>query len=103
MGVIDAVALAVTFGAAAIAFIADKQLSDFRLKDYGKKVFLDHASGGKKACRDGLWGYSRHPNYFGEVSFWFGMSLIRFAGDQTPETSPWYEVFGGAIAMWGLF
>ncbi|MGL4562619.1 MAG: DUF1295 domain-containing protein [Brevinema sp.] len=26
-----------------------------------------------KLLRKGLWKYSRHPNYFGEIMFWFGL------------------------------
>lgn len=29
-----------------------------------------------KAIRRGLWKYSRHPNYLGEVLFWFGLFII---------------------------
>ena len=27
----------------------------------------------------GLWGWSRHPNYFGEISFWFALGLFGLA------------------------
>lgn len=45
---------------------ADRQLRDF---------IADRANRGKLMTR-GLWRYSRHPNYFGEITLWWGMALI---------------------------
>ena len=32
-----------------------------------------------KVLRTGLWRYSRHPNYFGEISQWWGIGLMALA------------------------
>ena len=48
--------------------------------DFQKKIFIDK---GLKLTEgfisSGLWAYSRHPNYLGEITLWFGMALIAFA------------------------
>jgi steroid 5-alpha reductase family enzyme len=66
-------------------------------------VNLERAAGSKKACRDGLWAYSRHPNYFGEIMFWVGMALIGQLSNPKPDQIDLIANWGGAIAMYGLF
>ena len=46
--------------------IGDKQLSEF-IRDPENKG---------KIMQSGLWKYTRHPNYFGEVTGWWGIWLI---------------------------
>lgn len=55
-----------------IQFLADKQMYEFRLNNSNKKACID----------EGLWKYSRHPNYLGELVFWVGIYLmyLPFAG-----------------------
>lgn len=46
--------------------LADLQLSRFR----------NQAGNQGRTCRDGLWGWSRHPNYFFEWLHWFTYVLL---------------------------
>ena len=52
--------------AATIQLIADKQIHDFRAANPGQY------------CNVGLWKHGRHPNYFGEIMFWWGIWFMYF-------------------------
>lgn len=70
LGVLDAVATLVTLGAIGIETLADEQL----------RAFTQNTSRVPGSVLDtGLWRYSRHPNYFGEMTFWWGLFLFGYA------------------------
>jgi steroid 5-alpha reductase family enzyme len=67
-----------------IEAVADRQLLAFRRGvDTGDAV-LD----------TGLWRYSRHPNYFGESVFWWGLGLVAVA-----QGSAWALVGPGLLTV----
>ena len=59
--------------AVVIQYISDDQMRKFR-KDENNLG---------KTMKYGLWKYSRHPNYLGEVSFWFGIYIFALASGST--------------------
>jgi steroid 5-alpha reductase family enzyme len=67
-------ASAVSIGAAVMVWIAavlGEGIADRQLKRFA----ADPAHHGK-VCRDGLWRYSRHPNYFFECVHWLAYAVL---------------------------
>lgn len=60
--------------AIAIETIADEQMRFFR----------KHRENDGTTMAKGLWYYSRHPNYFGEIMFWVGIYLMALLTVKTP-------------------
>jgi steroid 5-alpha reductase family enzyme len=87
VGVLDWVALVIGLGAVALEFVADEQMRRFaRVKQPG--AVMDR----------GLWRYSRHPNYFGEILFWWSLWLFGLAADPA-----WWWTVIGPIAIVAMF
>ena len=63
-GLRDVVGLAIWVVGFSIEVVADRQKSAFRRRRPGHFV------------NDGLWAWSRHPNYFGEIVLWVGVATI---------------------------
>lgn len=65
----DVFGFIILFGSVIYAFIADEQLRKFRKNPDNKG----------KTISIGLWSYSRHPNYLGEISTWWGLAYFAIA------------------------
>jgi steroid 5-alpha reductase family enzyme len=89
-GLIDVAAVVVTAGAIVIEALADEQLRAFAKSP-------DRAPG--SVMMGGLWAYSRHPNYFGEMSFWWGLFLFGLAANP----SEWRIMLVGPVAITLMF
>ncbi len=76
---LDLAGLIVAGGAILVEAAADRQLWAF-LAIRKRGQILD----------TGLWSLTRHPNYFGEVTFWWGLWLFGMAGDP----SRWWTIVG---------
>jgi steroid 5-alpha reductase family enzyme len=88
VGVLDVVAVLVGVGAVALEYAADVQMYRFaRGKQPGQ------------AMDRGLWSWSRHPNYFGELCFWVALGVFGLAA----APGDWWFLFVGAVAMLAMF
>lgn len=70
-GLLGLLGVVIMIGAVVLAFIADEQL----------RVFRNNSSNKGKLMNSGLWKTSRHPNYFGEILFWWGLYLVAVSFD----------------------
>jgi steroid 5-alpha reductase family enzyme len=92
LGALDLAGAAVAIAATVIEYVADEQMRAFRREQAAR-------GGGGGTCERGLWSWSRHPNYFGEISFWVGVWMIGVAA--SPGDAWWTA--SGPLTMIVLF
>jgi steroid 5-alpha reductase family enzyme len=79
LGLLDALGVLVWIIGFAFEVVGDAELARF-IKDPANKG---------KLMQRGLWAYTRHPNYFGEVTLWWGVWLLSFSSPHG-----WFAVVG---------
>ena len=77
----------IALGGIILEMVADNQLNKFKIKENNPIAVM----------RFGVWQYLRHPNYLGEILFWFGLALISY----NPYTS--ISVFSGSLLVLAMF
>lgn len=88
----DLVAGLILAGGIAGESLADAQLSRFK---------ADPANKGK-VCDVGLWGWSRHPNYFFEWTIWLAWPVMALGTSLTDWPWGWLALIGPAFMAWLL-
>ena len=83
---LDILAVFLAIAAVIIQIISDQQMFNFR-KNISRP----------ETMKSGLWYYSRHPNYFGEILFWFSLFVFALAANFN---LAWLLI--GALIMYAL-
>lgn len=82
LGVLDAVGLAVWAVGLGFEAIGDFQLARFTADPTNARRVMDQ----------GLWRYTRHPNYFGDVLAWWGIGIVALGAG-----GAWLALAGPAV------
>ena len=69
-GIIGIIGIILWLTGFVIEIVADEQKRKFKLDPSQQNSFIT----------DGLWSWSQHPNYFGEIVLWIGVSLVALPG-----------------------
>jgi steroid 5-alpha reductase family enzyme len=87
VGWLDLVALVVGLAAVALETVADLQMRRFTATAVRGEV-MDR----------GVWSWSRHPNYLGELGFWVSKALFGVAA----APGDWWWLVLGAVGIWAM-
>ncbi|HYZ92261.1 MAG TPA: DUF1295 domain-containing protein [Actinomycetota bacterium] len=77
----DAIGTALWFVGFVFESIGDEQLRRFKADPANQGKVMDH----------GLWRYTRHPNYFGDATLWWGLGVIGLAA------GAWWALIGPLV------
>ena len=80
---LDFVGVAVWALGLTIETTADFQLARFRAQPSNRGLLF----------REGLWRFSRHPNYLGEITLWLGIALVGLASGE------WWALISPAMVL----
>jgi len=75
---VDIVGISIALAGIVLETAADEQMDQFQSEqrrriDKQRGERADHVAGELAVLDKGLWAWSRHPNYFGECLFWWGI------------------------------
>ena len=82
---IDIIGLVVIVLGTLLEFIADTQM----------KAFVKIRKDRSEVLNRGVWKYSRHPNYLGEISIWFGVALTLILS----HFNYWHFIVGAVVNL----
>jgi len=82
LGVLDAIGGALWAVGLVFEAVGDWQLQRFRSNQQNRTAVMD----------EGLWRYTRHPNYFGDACVWWGLWLVALAAGGT-----WWTVLAPLV------
>ena len=82
---LDAIGLSIILFGTLLEFVSDLQMKKF------VKVRNDRS----EVLNKGLWKYSRHPNYLGEILIWFGVALTLIVS----HPNYWYLAAGSIVNL----
>lgn len=91
-GLFDVAGAAVSLGGVWLEGAADNQLRRFRLEAKNHAKLMDQ----------GVWAWSRHPNYCGELMFWWGLAIAAYGADPAAIVGAPYVLLG-PVSMTLLF
>ena len=82
---LDSIGMAIILLGTLLELIADLQM----------KKFINTRTSRSEVINIGLWKYSRHPNYLGEIMIWFGVALVLMLSHYMY----WYVISGAIINL----